>query len=399
MDYYFSDKIRNLKPSAIREIFKYASDPAVVSLSAGNPAPDAFPSREIGEICARIFSERPIDALQYSLTEGYPPLREHLKGYMRKKYGVGRDFDEVLITSGAQQIMELAAKVICNVGDVILCEDPSFVGTLNCFRSLGVRLVGVPMQSDGLDVEALEQALKTEKNVRALYTIPNFQNPMGATMSLEKRRAVYALAEKYNILIVEDNPYGDLRYRGEDLPSIKSFDEIGRVIYAGSFSKVISPGLRVGYTVCPEPLMRKMVVAKQGEDVHSNILAQMICHEYMTKYNYETHLAFLRRLYRKKAELMLELVRQHLCPAGITYQDFEGGLFVWATLPDGVDMPQFCTLAVRDHKVAVVPGTAFLTQEDGTSQSFRMNFSTPSDDALRMGLEKLGKFAMEYIGK
>ncbi len=399
MEYFFSDKIKNLKPSAIREIFKYAADPAVVSLSAGNPAPDAFPSKEIARICADIFATRPIDALQYSLTEGYPALRAHLKTYMREKYGVGRDFDEVLITTGAQQVMELAAKVLCNPDDVILCEDPSFVGSLNCFRSLGARLVGVPMQRDGLDVDQLEQKLKSEKNVRALYTIPNFQNPTGATMSAEKRRAVYELARRYNILIIEDNPYGDLRYRGEDVPGIKTLDEDGRVIYVGSFSKVISPGLRVGYTVCPDPILKKMVVAKQGEDVHTNILAQMICHVYMTEYDFEAHLDFLRSLYREKAALMVALVEQHLCPAGITYQDFEGGLFVWGTLPEGVDMPEFCTRAVRDHKVAVVPGSAFLPEEDGRSQSFRMNFSTPTDDALRAGLQRLGAFAKEYIGR
>lgn len=218
-------------------------------------------------------------------------------------------------------------------------------------------------------------------------------------MSAEKRRAVYELARRYNILIIEDNPYGDLRYRGEDVPGIKTLDEDGRVIYVGSFSKVISPGLRVGYTVCPDPILKKMVVAKQGEDVHTNILAQMICHVYMTEYDFEAHLDFLRSLYREKAALMVALVEQHLCPAGITYQDFEGGLFVWGTLPEGVDMPEFCTRAVRDHKVAVVPGSAFLPEEDGRSQSFRMNFSTPTDDALRAGLQRLGAFAKEYIGR
>lgn len=282
MNYTFAEQVENLKPSAIREILKYSSDPSVIPFSAGNPAPEAFPTEAVREITARIMSEQPIDALQYSLTEGYPALREHLSGYMKKKHNVGRDFDTLLITSGAQQVMGLAVKALCNKGDVVLCEAPSFIGSLNAFRSLGARLVGVPMDEDGINLEALENAMKTEKNIRFLYTIPNFQNPSGITMSLEKRKAVYALAKKYEVLILEDNPYGDLRYEGEYVPAIKSMDEDGLVLYAGSFSKVLSPGLRVGYAIGPAPVVQKMIVCKQGEDVHTSILAQMICHEFMT---------------------------------------------------------------------------------------------------------------------
>lgn len=241
MNYTFAEQVENLKPSAIREILKYSSDPSVIPFSAGNPAPEAFPTEAVREITARIMSEQPIDALQYSLTEGYPALREHLSGYMKKKHNVGRDFDTLLITSGAQQVMGLAVKALCNKGDVVLCEAPSFIGSLNAFRSLGARLVGVPMDEDGINLEALENAMKTEKNIRFLYTIPNFQNPSGITMSLEKRKAVYALPKKYEVLILEDNPYGDLRYEGEYVPAIKSMDEDGLVLYAGSFSKVLSP--------------------------------------------------------------------------------------------------------------------------------------------------------------
>ena len=393
MQYHFSDRISTLKPSAIREIFKYAADPEVVSLSAGNPAPDAFATKQIGEIAADIFATHPIDALQYSVTEGYPKLRDFMRDYMKSRHNIGRAFDDLLITSGAQQIMEMCAKVLCNEGDYVIAEDPSFIGSLNCFRSLGAKLKGVPIEPDGMCIEALADALEHTPNVRFIYTIPNFQNPSGVTMSLKKRRALYDLAKKYGVLIVEDNPYGDLRYAGEDLPNIKSFDEDGIVIYSGSFSKVIAPGLRVGYTVAPSEIMKKMVVAKQGEDVHTNILAQMICYEFMTRFDFDENLAFLRRLYSRKAQFAMDLLDKYVVPTGITYLPIQGGLFLWCTLPDGVDMPDFCKRAVVEHKVAIVPGTAFLCDEKGSSQCFRINFTTPSDEKLEEGVKRLGAFA------
>ena len=398
MQYHFSDRISTLKPSAIREIFKYAADPEVVSLSAGNPAPDAFAAKQIGEIAADIFATHPIDALQYSVTEGYPKLRAFMRDYMKTRHNIGRAFDDVLITSGAQQIMEMCAKVLCNEGDYVIAEDPSFIGSLNCFRSLGAQLKGVPIEPDGMCIEALADALENTPNVRFIYTIPNFQNPSGVTMSLEKRHALYDLAKKYGVLIVEDNPYGDLRYSGENLPNIKSFDEDGIVIYSGSFSKVIAPGLRVGYTVAPSEIMKKMVVAKQGEDVHTNILAQMICYEFMTRYDFDENLAFLRWLYSRKAQFAMDLLDKYVVPTGITYLPIQGGLFLWCTLPDGVDMADFCKRAVVEHKVAIVPGTAFLCDEKGSSQCFRINFTTPSDEKLEEGIKRLGAFAKIALG-
>jgi 2-aminoadipate transaminase len=395
-DYRFADRVIGLNPSAIREILKYAADPEVVSLSAGNPAPEAFPVKEIAEISNRILTTRPIDALQYSTTEGYTPLRRRLTAYMKDKHHVGREFDDILITAGAQQAMELLAKVLCNPGDVVLCEAPSFVGSLNSIRSLGGKLMGVPVQEDGIDVEALEQAAK-ENKVTFLYTIPNFQNPSGVTMSMEKRRRVYELAEQYDFLIVEDNPYGDLRFEGEPVPAIKSLDEDGRVAYVGSFSKVLAPGIRVGYAIAPKPLLQKMIVCKQGEDVHTAIWNQMICDEYMENYDFEAHLKDLQEIYRKKAKLMLSLIEEYLVPAGVTYQPVQGGLFVWCALPEGADMRTFCTQAVRDHKVAVVPGNAFLVEDDAPCQAFRINFSTPTDEDMKKGMERLGKFAREFL--
>lgn len=393
MEYSFSDRVNSLKPSAIREIFKYAADPAVVSLSAGNPAPDAFPAKEIAEISADLLSRRPVDALQYGLTEGYAPLRDYLKKYMKDKYGIGSENDRLIITSGAQQVMDLAAKSLCNEGDVVICEAPSFIGSLNSFRSYNARLVGVPVESDGINTEILEEKLKTEKNVRFIYVIPNFQNPSGVTMSLEKRKKVYSLAKKYGVMILEDNPYGELRYFGENVPAIKSLDTDGIVMYAGSFSKVISPGMRVGWCVAPNPVIQKMVVCKQGQDVHTNMWSQIVIHEYVTKYDFEAHLNYLRELYRKKARFMMDLLDEHLAPY-ITYDKIDGGLFIMCKLPDNINMLDFCKEAVK-RKVCVVPGNAFLTDETEECHTFRVNFSTPTDQQLEKGVKILGELIKE----
>ena len=397
MNFSFADRVQGLNPSAIREILKYAADPEVVSLSAGNPAPEAFPVKELAEISAQIFAQQPIDALQYNVTEGYAPLRRHLLSYMQNKHHVGRDFDDILITAGAQQAVELVTKVLCNPGDVAICENPSFVGSLNSIRSLGGRLVGVPMEEDGMDLAALEQALKDNPTTKLIYTIPNFQNPSGITMSLEKRRGMLELAKRYQVLILEDNPYGDLRYSGEPVPAIKSLDDEGCVMYTGTCSKVIAPGLRVGYAIAPKTLLQKMIVCKQGEDVHTAIWSQMLCEAFMTRCDYEAHLEYLRDLYRHKAERMIALIEEHLVPHGITYHPIQGGLFVWCALPDGANMPEFCTKAVKEYKVAIVPGNAFLTDEKMPCQAFRLNFSTPTDEDMRKGVERLGELARGFL--
>lgn len=395
MEYKFSERVLTLKPSAIREIFKYAADPTYISLSAGNPAPEAFPVKPLAEISAKLMAENPILALQYSTTEGYTPLRDHLRAYMREKHNTGRDFDDILITSGAQQIMDLFTKSILNEGETVLTEAPSFIGTLNDFRSYRAKLVGIPMDTDGMNMEALEKALRTEKNVKFIYTIPNFQNPSGITMSLEKRKKLYDLAKQYGVMILEDNPYGDLRYAGEVLPTIKSFDEEGIVLYAGSFSKVISPGMRVGYAIGPKPVLAKMTVCKQGQDVHTNIWSQVLCHRFMTEYDYEAHLDGLRALYTKKRAFLLDLMEKNLAPH-ITWDPFDGGLFAWCHLPAGVDMQAFVQKAL-EKKVCVVPGTAFLTDENEPCDAFRINFSTPTDEQLRKGIELLGEAAREML--
>ncbi|QAT48817.1 PLP-dependent aminotransferase family protein [Caproiciproducens sp. NJN-50] len=395
MEYQFSRRVLELRPSAIREIFKYASDPRVISLSAGNPAPEAFPTREISEISAELLAQRPIDALQYGTTEGYTPLRDHLRKYLKEKLGIGAEGDDLIITSGAQQIMDLFTKSIVDEGDTVLCEAPSFIGALNTYRSYRAVLRGVPMEPDGMSLNGLEQALKEEKRVKFIYTIPNFQNPTGATMSLEKRHGIYELAKKYGVMILEDNPYGDLRFSGEDVPAIKSFDTEGIVLYAGTFSKVVAPGIRVGYAVGPKPILQKMIVCKQGEDVHTNNWAQILCHELMTKYDFDAHLLRLKEVYRKKSKVAVDAMNRWLLPK-ITYLPIEGGLFFWCTLPEGTDMLEFVKRAI-EHKVCVVPGNSFLTDESQPCRSFRINYTTPTDENLVRGIQLLGEVADDMI--
>ena len=393
MNYHFSDKILPLKASAIREILKFTADPTVISFAAGNPAPEAFPVETVRALSQELLDENPILALQYSISEGYPPLRDWLKADLQARGLFDPVRDELIIVSGAQQGVELSCKVLCNEGDVVISEAPSFIGSLNAFRSFNVRLEGVPMQDDGIDIDALETALAANPEARFMYLIPNFQNPTGITMSLEKRKAVYALAKRFGVLILEDNPYGDLRFAGEHIPSIKTLDEDGQVIYCGSFSKILAPGLRVGYVSAPKEVVSKIIVAKQVSDVHTNIWAQALCERFLATQDMPAHYERLRAIYRHKCGLMLDQLDERLNPR-ITYTRPQGGLFLWATLPDGVDMIDFCRKAV-ERKVAIVPGSAFMMKESDATQSFRLNFSTPTDEQIVEGVKILGALSNE----
>ena len=395
MNYTFSDRISSLKPSAIREILKATSDPSVIPFAAGNPDAAAFPIDEVREISKRIFDEMPVLALQYGITEGYTPLRQRIKEYMKQTKNIGRDFDDIIITSGATQIMDLTTKVFCNFGDTVICETPSFIGSLNCFRSYGCKLKGVPVEADGINVEILEEKLKTSENVKFIYTIPNFQNPSGATMSLEKRKKVYELAKKYGVLILEDNPYGDLRVAGEDVPNIKSFDEDGIVIYAGSFSKVLAPGIRAGYVIAPAEIISKMTVGKQAADTHSTMFTQILVDEWMKSTDLNEHINKIRQIYRRKLNLMCDLIDEYW-GGFVKYVRPEGGLFVWCELPESVDMLEFAAKCV-ENKVAVVPGNAFTVEPGETTNCIRLNFSTPSDEKIVEGMEILKKVKELYV--
>ena len=394
MEYKFSNRMSNVQASAVREILKAASNPEVISFGGGNPAKEAFPIEAIKRISNELFEEDPISMLQYGITEGYGPLRESAKAFFNRDDQVSKEYDDIIITTGSQQIMDLLAKCVCNEGDIVISEDPSFLGALNSFRSNGATLVGVPVEEDGMNMEALEKAMQMKPTPKFLYVIPNFQNPMGTTMSLEKRKKTYELAKKYGVLILEDNPYGDLRFAGEMVAPIKSFDEDGIVVYAASLSKIIAPGMRVAVAIGHKTLLQKMTVAKQVADVHSNVWAQRVMDRFLRETDMNEHLTRLQAIYRDQATLMLKEMDEHFHPS-VKYTRPEGGMFIWVTFPDGVDVNAFIQDAIK-QKVAVVPGVAFLCDDKASCQSIRMNFSTPTKENIIKGVRILGELTYKY---
>ncbi len=393
MNYNFSEKLRVMKPSAIREIFKSLGTPGSISFAAGNPSPESFPISDIKRLTDDILTNQPVTALQYGVTEGYTELRELVSRRLKTVYGIGSCDDDTIIVTGGQQGIELTCKVFCSEGDIVVCENPSFIGALNAFRSLGARLMGVPLCENGIDTAALEKILSENERVKLLYTIPSFQNPSGITSTLENRRAVYELARRYDIIIIEDNPYGDLRFTGEDVPTYKSFDSDGRVVYCGSFSKILSAGIRIGTLTANKEIVSKIVVAKQVEDVHTNVFFQMVTAKFIKECDLEKHILKIRELYRHKATVMLEALDRYM-PKDVSYTRPEGGIFLWCTLPEGIRLSDFVSLAAEKN-VFVVPGTAFLPDESEPTRSFRLNYSMPSDSEIDKGIRLLAETVSE----
>lgn len=385
----FANRAENMKPSAIREILKSMSDPTLISLAGGNPDPESFPAAQMSEIASELFEKDSARALQYGITEGYTPLREQMKDRLEKKFNIKKEGNELIITTGGQQGLDLICRVLCNEGDVVICENPSFLGALNAFRSFGAELIGIPVEDDGMDIAALEEALKTTENVKMIYTIPTFHNPMGVTMSLEKRKKMLELAEKYDVIILEDNPYGELRFKGEDVPTIKSLDTSGRVVYCSSFSKIFSPGIRIGY-LCGRPdIISKALVAKQVNDVHTNLFFQMLISRYIEKFDLDAHIEDVRDIYRKKAAAMQEAIAKYL-PSNVKHTDPDGGLFLWCTLPDGMDSTAFAAELMK-QKVAVIPGSAFFVDTSLPSDGLRLNYSMPSFENIDLAIKIMGE--------
>ena len=388
MEFNFSNKVKDMKPSAIREIFKSLSDPNVISFAAGNPSPLSFPVEKMHAIADDIFMNEASFAFQYGITEGYPCLRQQVAERLRQRFNTGTDDDDVIITTGGQQGIDLCAKVLCNEGDTVICENPSFIGALNAFRSYNVNLVGVDLEPDGMNIDALENALKANPNTKIIYVIPTFQNPAGITTTLEKRKAILDLAEKYDCLILEDNPYGELRFAGEDVPTIKSLDTNGRVLYCSSFSKILSAGMRIGFVCGPKALVQKIVVVKQVNDVHTNLFFQMVASKFIDTYGLDEHISFIRELYKNKCELMLSELDKHVAGKA-TYTRPEGGLFIWLTV-DGGNGDDIAKHAIA-NKVAVVTGSSFNPIQGGFSPSVRLNYSTPSDEQIVEGVKRLAE--------
>lgn len=394
MSYGLSKKFAQLKPSAVREILKQTNQPGMIAFAGGSPAVEAFPCEAVKIISNKILSENPVSALVYGVSEGYAPLRKQIAGWLKKKENIGCEEDAVIITSGGTQVMDIAARILTSEGDTVICENPSFVGSLNAFRSHGCKLAGVPIDDDGMNVDALEAVIKSTPNAKFIYTIPNFQNPGGTTLSLEKRKRMYQLARENNLIILEDNPYGKLRVEGKDVPSLKSMDKDGIVIYAGSFSKILAPGIRVAYAVVPKQLAGAFTIGKQVSDVHTGVLNQMIVSRWFDEYDVDAHIETIKEIYRRKLNLMCGCLDKY-CGGFIEYVRPQGGLFVWARLPENVDMLQYVKKLLQQN-VAVVPGTAFMVDDTAPCSYIRLNFSTPSDEDIIRGVRIMGEIAKEY---
>lgn len=396
MEFKISDKMRNMKPSIIREILKQMSDPTLISFAGGNPAADSFPAEDIARFSDELLRQDPVAALQYSVSEGVPSVREAVRAFANRRERVAKENDGVLITSGSQQILDFAAKCLCNEGDVVAVENPAFLGAFNAFRSSGARLAGVPMEDDGVNLAALEAVFAAPEKPRFFYCIPNFQNPTGKTMSLAKRRGVLALARRYGVPVLEDDPYGELRFAGERVPSIKSLDDGNNVIYAASFSKILCPGMRLAFCACDETLAKSLVVAKQGSDVHTNVWAQRVCAELLRTMDMDAHIRAVSAMYGRKAALMAQLL-QEKCPQ-VSFEMPQGGMFLWATLPPVVPVPEFVQ-ACLDEKLAVIPGSAFYVDASAPCQGVRLNFSTPSEDAICRGVDIMARVLRKLFGQ
>lgn len=396
MQYKFSDRIRNVKPSAIREILKYTNaHPDVIALSTGSPSNEAIPVEEIRAISDRIYREMPLAGLQYSMTEGYPSLRETTKKRLKEEFGIGRDFDDLIITTGGQQGLALTPNVLCNPGDTVIVEAPTFVSGINAMRIHGANVVGIDMDEEGMIFDKLRKAIETEPNVKLLYLIPTFQNPSGKTMSLARRKAIYDLCVEKGVVILEDNPYGELRFRGEDIPTFKSMDDTGIVIYNGSYSKVLSAGMRIGFLMAHKELLQRLTVAKQFSDCHTNIFFQILTDEWLKNADVAGHIEKIRKIYRERCDFMLELLDRYM-DKRVTFTRPDGGLFLWCTLPEGCDSQELSELALKKG-VAFVPGRDFMVDSDAPCRDFRLNFSTPSYDNMEKGIQRLAEAIDDYL--
>lgn len=385
----FARHMRPLSGSAIREIFKLLGKPGMISFAGGNPSNTALEPEVISRLAREVLEKHGAVLLQYGATDGFTPLRESLSEFL-KTASVNAAPSEILPVQGAQQAFDLLLKALINPGDVILCESPTFLGALQAMHTYNARVIPMPMDEEGVIIDAAEELIKAH-HPKLMYVIPTFQNPTGITLSLSRRKALAALAEKYGVVIAEDDPYRDLRYAGEALPAIKSFDEAGWVVYMSSFSKYISPGMRLGAAVANPLLYRKMVIGKQSTDVHSPLLNQAIVDAYLREGLLPDHIRRIREGYRLQLNAMLEGF-DHF-PAGTTHTVPEGGLFIWAALPEGISALEALNRSI-ERNVAFVPGTHFYP-EGGHENTLRLNFSMSEIPQIQEGMKRLGELISE----
>jgi len=390
----FAQRTKSVKSSTIRELLKLTQRPEVISFAGGLPAPDVFPVERFETACHRVLEAKGAMALQYSASEGYTPLREYLAQKMAK-YGIIAGPENVLITSGSQQALDLIGKLLINPGDRILVEAPTYLGALQAFNVYGAEYVSVPVDHDGLRTGELEEALRS--GPKFMYVLPNFQNPGGVTLCEPRRHELVLLADKYGIPIIEDDPYGQLRFEGEHLPPLLVLDrdnlrrddgKLGNVIYLSTFSKTLAPGIRLGWIVAPPDVISKLVQFKQGADLHTSTFDQMVAYEVVHDGFLDEHVKKIRAVYRERRDVMLAALEEYF-PPEVSWTHPQGGLFLWMTVPEGLDMEHLFQAALREN-VAFVPGDCFYPGGDEGRRHMRLNFSHSTPQQIREGIRRLG---------
>ena len=402
-EHRYAHRTQRMGSSAIRELLKYTEQPDIISFAGGLPAPDVFPVEEFGSACQKVLHDYGSQALQYGTTEGYLPLREMIARHTIR-YGIDVTADNILITSGSQQALDLLGRILLNRGDRILVESPTYLGALQAWNAYGAEYVTVQSDEDGMNTDALEEALRT--GPKFIYVLPNFQNPTGVTLSLERRNKLIDLADRYGVPIIEDDPYGQLRYEGEHLPSVVVLDNQfrgnsnpeyrGNVIYMSTFSKLLAPGLRLGWVVAPPEVIRKLVIAKQACDLHTATFNQIVAYEVGHGGFLDTHIHVIRECYGHRRDVMLGALDSYF-PPGVEWTHPEGGLFLWATMPEDLDAAEVLQSAVK-RKVAFVPGEPFHPCGGGKN-TMRLNFSFATPENIQEGIYRLSQVMKEIIDK
>ena len=381
---------------AVGAILQAAADPKIISFAGGLPAPELFPVKEMKAAVDKVFEEHGQEAMQYGAAKGVTALREVIQQHVKEKEDVDSELDNVLVTTGSEQALDLVGKAFVDPGDTVLVEQPTYLCALDVFRSYGANFASVEMDEDGMKMDALEEALKANPNTKLIYTVPNFQNPTGRTMTEERRKQLAELAEKYDVYVLEDNPYGEIRFAGQHVPAVKSFDKSGHVLYMSTFSKTLAPGFRLGWLVADEDVVNKLTVLKQSADLHTDNLAQFAVAQFFADNDVDAHVKEISALYGKRKDLMLEGIKKYF-PEGVKYTDPEGGMFLWVEFP-GVDDTVELFKECLEHDVAFVPGDPFFAGEVQPG-AFRLNYSNMKEDQIEVGLKRLGAALTAAVNK
>lgn len=393
MNLNYAKRMDGIKASEIRELLKLTQRPEVISFAGGLPAPELFPVEAVKDISTEVLDEQGTKALQYGPTEGYEPLREKIANRMNK-FGVDVEAKNILVTSGSQQGLDFTGKIFLNKDDVVICESPSYLGALNAFKAYQPKFVEIPTDNDGMRMDELEKVLENTDNVKVIYVIPDFQNPSGRTWSIERRKKLVELANKYNLPIVEDNPYGELRFEGEMPPAIKHFDTEGRVIFLGTFSKTFCPGLRLGWTCADDDVLNKYILVKQGADLQASTISQMQVDKFLEKYDLDEHIEKIKEVYKKRRDLMLKTMKEEF-PECVEFTHPEGGLFTWAILPEHINTRDLAKKALEKN-VAFVPGGSFFPN-GGNENTMRLNYSNMDEERIVIGVKRLAESIKEML--